>query len=192
MTEQNRHDSPVARAVRDGHFDAVRAAVDAGLSPDTTDRDRLPLLVVAAAHGRREIVELLLGRGWDPNVAGWNGVTPLMAAANGGHHEIEALLIRSGANINASDADGTTALMYAVDSGNLETVRILLDQGAEAEVRNRAGFTAAQRRHTTSQALSTGSLADDTLRERFWSFRAKEHDPILRLLHDASIRRAHR
>jgi ankyrin repeat protein len=60
VTAPDPHNSPIAKAVRDGHLDVVRVALDAGLDPCTTDADGLPLLVLAAARGRREMVELCL------------------------------------------------------------------------------------------------------------------------------------
>ena len=70
-------------AVRDGHADAARLLLDAGMDINRrTDGDRSSPLVVAAINGQYDIAMTLLARGADPNLASDDGVAPLFAVLN--------------------------------------------------------------------------------------------------------------
>jgi ankyrin repeat protein len=55
-------------------------------------------LILAAAKGHQEMVELLLDRGAQVNAADYTGWTPLHAAIYGGHAEVVQLLLDRGAD----------------------------------------------------------------------------------------------
>lgn len=88
-------------------------------------------LVVAAAHGRAAVVQLLLGA---PGVALQECTqtkrTALMEAAAGGHTPVVAMLLAAARATpdyaNAPDAVGSTALMLAAQEGHLDAVAVLL------------------------------------------------------------------
>jgi ankyrin repeat protein len=67
-------------ASRGGHFDAVRALVDAGADVNQLSAgDRSSPLVIAVSNGHYEVGQFLVDRGADPNLANVDGLTPLYA-----------------------------------------------------------------------------------------------------------------
>ncbi|MES3002574.1 MAG: ankyrin repeat domain-containing protein [Pseudomonadota bacterium] len=87
-----------------------------------------PALVLAAAAGQLEAVELLLARGASLAVTDSRGNTPLHVASAAGHADAVRLLVKWGANINASRAsDGCTALHLACAVGRTDVVKALLE-----------------------------------------------------------------
>jgi ankyrin repeat protein len=112
------------------------ALLDLGASPNerATPDSRFPLLI-AAAGGRRAVLELLLQRGAevDATMGDYQCArrSSLLAAAAGGQVEMVALLCTAGADVNRFVLrDGSTALALAAARGSLPTVRILLASGA--------------------------------------------------------------
>lgn len=105
------------------------------------DGDNEPLKL-AAAHGAKDIVELLLAIGADPNPPAVSGSLPLHLAAEGGFDEVVSLLLEGGAHINDLDGYGQAVLCPAISGGYKrifqkpegeirELVRLLLDRGAD-------------------------------------------------------------
>jgi len=88
--------------------------------------DGSPLLMVAAACGEENIVELLLRKKADVNKSDNTKSTALMAAAACGEENIVNLLVESGADINRANKYGWTALMVAAENGNMEIVNLLV------------------------------------------------------------------
>ncbi len=118
-------------------------------------RNKSGALIVAAQHGRKEIVELLLEC---PNIAinaqNEVGQTALVKAAQGGYQEIVELLIkRQGIDLNA--ARGKNALMYAACKAYQEILEMLLAQpsinvNAQDETGSTALIYASMREHKKS------------------------------------------
>ncbi len=84
------------------------------------------LLQVAATHGRKEIVKLLLDRGAETEATDDLGQTPLTAAASSGETEMVEILLDAGANIDALDWFSRSALANAASEGHQDTVARLL------------------------------------------------------------------
>lgn len=74
---------------------------------DASDLDRRRALALAALHGRRRCVEMLVDRGVDPNQLNPPGThahaTPLHNAVNGNHPETVVVLVTRGADMRAKD-----------------------------------------------------------------------------------------
>ncbi len=76
-------------------------------------------LMLAASHGRQDMVELLTAAGADVNVRDEDGSTALMCAAEHGHMEVVKFLLQQGeTNVLAKDNDGLTALAVAMEAGH--------------------------------------------------------------------------
>jgi len=95
-------------------FAIIRALLDAGAKVNHTTQWRSPLYI-AADHGDKELVQLLLKKGADPKraitkVPIENGRSALHVAACGGHTDIIKLLLSAGADPNQRDKVGQTAL----------------------------------------------------------------------------------
>ncbi|KAF7716346.1 Uncharacterized protein PECH_000129 [Penicillium ucsense] len=116
---------------------------------DPNDIEPGPLLMVAAACGWKDYVQLLLGKGVPPEVPdslGWwtpvnwrklsenrVGSSALAVAAGNGRLDIVKLLITEYPEIIRSSPDDTsvTGLMWAVTDGYADIVKLLLDAGAD-------------------------------------------------------------
>jgi len=76
-------------------------------------------LMLAASHGRLDMVRLLLEAGANVNVRDEDGSTALMCAAEHGHANIlKYLLSLPDTDVTAKDNDGLTALAVAMEAGH--------------------------------------------------------------------------
>ncbi|XP_071068851.1 KN motif and ankyrin repeat domain-containing protein 2 isoform X3 [Dasypus novemcinctus] len=83
-------------------------------------------LMLAASHGRADVVRALLACEADVNAQDEDGSTALMCACGHGHREVTALLLAApGCDIALADRDGSTALMVALDAGQSEIASML-------------------------------------------------------------------
>lgn len=99
-------------------------------------------LILAAQHGHRTIVLLLIGRGASLEAVDNNGMTPLMHAAYAGFVEVLDELLFAGATIDRVAFCGYTALLFAANKGQEICCHRLLDASANAMARTPAGRTA--------------------------------------------------
>jgi ankyrin repeat protein len=134
------------RAAAAGHAEGVVQAIEKGADINAVSPEK-GALSVAAYHGRREIVDLLLERGTgidNPDEQG--GMTPLLAAIIGREPEIANLFIEKRADINrkinAGGGARVTPLMFATAIGHLNLVRTIIDAGADLESRTELGESA--------------------------------------------------
>ncbi len=83
---------------------------------------------MAAFHGNKKIVDLLLKKGADVNASIKTGETPLFIAAEKGYNEIVETLIKAGADVSkARKKDHATPLHIAAEKGHVEVVALLLE-----------------------------------------------------------------
>ncbi|MFN7948988.1 MAG: ankyrin repeat domain-containing protein [Blastocatellia bacterium] len=135
--------SPLILAAQFCELEMIRLLVEHGADLNGRDKSGNTCLMVAAANGRGEIVDYLIGRGANVRIKNYLGQTALMNAWDEiGKAEMSQRLLKAGIGINEQDNEGDTALMYAVRTGNEVKVRVLIDQGAKIKVRNREGQTA--------------------------------------------------
>ena len=99
-------------------------------------------LMVAAKHGYKEIVELLVEAKADVNIADGDGDTALILAAENGYTDIVELLVGAGADVNKADKIGLTALMYAVQDGHADIMKVLFKARADVNKADSDGLTA--------------------------------------------------
>jgi ankyrin repeat protein len=66
-------------AAREGHLEAARALVEAGVDLDKPNADKFTPLVMAITNGHFELAEYLLDHGADPKPASLSGMTALYA-----------------------------------------------------------------------------------------------------------------
>ena len=66
-------------AAREGHMDAVRALVEAGVDVNQVNGDKLSPMVTAIMNGHLDLAKYLLDHDADPNLAGLSGLTALYA-----------------------------------------------------------------------------------------------------------------
>ena len=123
-SERRTANSSVIQAVTEGSVEDVERYLCAGGATVTEDAG-VPLLGLAAWHGREEIMRMLMAHGADVNAASPTGWTALMLAALGGHMESIDMLLEAGADVNARTAAGTTAISVALDRGHFDVAERL-------------------------------------------------------------------
>ncbi|KAJ5958915.1 uncharacterized protein N7479_006065 [Penicillium vulpinum] len=90
--------------------------------PESTEN-----IIVAADHGRLDVVTALLENGADPNIVDEVGTSALHNAAKQGHWQIARLLLEKNASPRIEDGNRATPLRLAVRASNKEIVRLLLE-----------------------------------------------------------------
>ncbi len=152
---QEEKNTALLDAVLHNLFDEANDALEQGADVNTRySRGGTTPLMVAAAYGQEEIVELLLK--WKANVnltSTLDNYTALMFASENDQLGIADLLLINGANVNAINDEGDTAIILAAAFGNEEIVELLLDEGAtNVNAKNKYGVTALEvatkNRHT--------------------------------------------
>jgi len=146
---------------------ALQTYISAGTSPDIRNDSGSTALMGAAAWGRCESVDYLLGVGAEANARNRYGQSSLMLAAKTGEREVLEKLLAHGASVNAVDERGRTALMWAVSkNADHRTIELLLEHGADPRQKDRMGRSAQAKaeEHGRSDLAgvlqSTSALAD--------------------------------
>ena len=98
-------------------------------------------LHIACAHGRIQIIDLLLKWCAPIDDQAIDGGTPLLRAAAHGHTTCVKRLIDAAATISTKDASGNTALHLAVRHGSVSCVNVLVDAGAQRTETDARGKT---------------------------------------------------
>lgn len=140
-------ESPIVRALMNGHLDISRLLISRGTDPNF-------------AEGDNSFDAFAVGR------------TPLDYAAKEGLFEAVRFLVeKAAANFDPRDANGWTPLFFAVSNGFLDAVKLLLSAGADPRVKDNEGkiilFHAAQENHkqTVSFLLEIPEHSDYLLDE---------------------------
>ncbi|KAF2678929.1 hypothetical protein K458DRAFT_480562 [Lentithecium fluviatile CBS 122367] len=114
-------------------------------------KEKTPLHL-AVAHGRDDIVELLIHYGANVKARSDGGWTPLHNACQQGSVKVVRMLMAAGADINARVLNGNTPLHEAALAGHLDIVKCFLERkDCKRAARDRFGITpfirAAQKKH---------------------------------------------
>lgn len=94
---------------------------------------------LAARHGGKRSLELLMERGADFSVVDQNQEGLLHAAARGDSTETVDFLLRSGCSLEAKAVDQSTPLHSASREGSVKMLEHLLSKGADVQARNSHG-----------------------------------------------------
>ena len=95
-----------------------------------------------AAHGHKDVAELLLVDKAEVDARDKAGYTPLYVAAQEGHKDVAELLLAYKADVNARANDGDTPLHMAVYKGHRDVAELLLANNADVNAKdNKEGFT---------------------------------------------------
>jgi len=101
-------------------------------------------LMHAVAHGKEDMVKLLLEREAEVDPQDRKGMTPLLDAVTRGEERLAEALLRAGAEADQRDGTGNTALMVAVLNNHLGVLRCLLKHGADMKLCATDGITLLQ------------------------------------------------
>jgi ankyrin repeat protein len=132
-------------AVNSGDMNRVKILVETAHDNCTTDDDDVQYtpLMLAAANGRVDLVQVLLDGGANIETRNPHGWTSLHVAAFQGHLEVCRKLLDSGAEVNpVSYGKKNSPLHSAARNGHLPVVKLLVGKGASTRLRNRNGKTA--------------------------------------------------
>lgn len=82
---------------RDGKLDAIQYFLDAGMNPNTANKDGVTPLMYIIYHGDAKMVNMMIQKGADVNAKTVNGKTALMIATENNKPNIVAMLKAAGA-----------------------------------------------------------------------------------------------
>lgn len=99
-------------------------------------------IMLAAARGSVEIIDLLFTQGADPNKRGSAERTALQYAVEKNHVDVAKRLLDYGADIDAFDNGRLTPLIMTADRGFTDLALILLEKGADPNIQHSQGWTA--------------------------------------------------
>jgi ankyrin repeat protein len=110
------------KAAIEGDVATMRSLLAEGIDVDSRDTYGQTALMLAALHGRREVVDLLLQNDADLDVTAKYHLSALMLAVLNHHSEIARALVTAGANTGlrgsgAPGFSGKTAADLAEDAG---------------------------------------------------------------------------
>jgi len=119
-------------------------------------------LFVAAMHGHKGIVRMLLEAGANVKAARNGGITALITAAASGYKEIVSMLLENGSRVDEENDKGATALGWASAQGHNAIVQLLMDRGANINHRtSENGNTPLLGACSKGQKATVGLLLDN-------------------------------
>lgn len=122
-----------------GDEQAVLAALNTGVSINSTDANNCTPLHHAATHNHLWLVPVLLKKGALVEAQNANGYTPLHFAAATPHYSILVDLLKAGADLHAVSRAGETPLHVAAKHGQIPCLIELLNKGALRNVKDALG-----------------------------------------------------
>ena len=124
-------DPPVAKAVKAGDLQAVRALIKSGADVNARSGDGSTPLLWAVDRSEVEIARALIAAKAAVDTPNDFGITPLLHASRTGNGAMVDLLLQAGADPKRAHPEGETPLMAAAKSGSVPAVRALLARGAD-------------------------------------------------------------
>jgi len=133
----------LAQCVAEDKVEDVSLFLAAGFSPDTKDKNGIPLIGICARNGHLKTLEFLLHSGAHVNmIAEDRGSTALFDSAMGRHTSLVRALIAAGADVNLPSKGGQTPLVVVVGAGDDEIVEMLVKAGADPDIEDSLGVSA--------------------------------------------------
>ena len=154
--------SPIMHAALFGHVECVatvlrHAGQDKALHQALLrerNANHFTALHLAALHGQRRVVQLLLRERAEVDSPNAQGMTPLHVSSKNGHAQAVCALLASGASVNQKDQKGRTALHHCCATpGGADVAGALMEVKAEVNLRDNEGNTPLH------LACATGTLS---------------------------------
>ena len=159
--------SPIMHAALFGHVECV-ATVLRHAGQDKTLHQALlrehngtnfTALHLAALHGQRRVVQLLLRERAEVDSADDYGVTPLHVSSKNSHAQAVCALLASGAGVNQTDKRGRTAVHHCCATpGGADVAGALMEVGAEVNLQDNDENTPLHLACATGNLLAVDAL----------------------------------
>ena len=162
------HTPCVATVLRNAGQDLDRAAQQALVQGLITahNGNNFTALHLAALHGQRRVVQLLLRERAEVDSANEKGETPLHVSSKNGHAQVVCALLASGAAVNQTDKMERTALHHCcVTSGGKDVADALMEVGADVDPLDHEKNTPLHLACKTGNHLTVDTLLKYKVRE---------------------------
>ena len=156
LSEKMENEKKLYFASEDGDSEEIRRLIKDHMVDVNFEmgQDKATPLIMAAARGHKEVVQMLLHAGADIDRGDRWGETPLTLAAFCHHYETVKLLLEAGADVNNADIFGKIPLWMARDSVEVEVAKLLLEHGADPNKADKDGETPLHEAVRYCQVLS--------------------------------------
>lgn len=143
----NTHDpvygaTPVINAAARGHLETLRALLERGGDPNSTDSAGRTALMEAAVGGYSDVVRLLIEKGALINAQDREGWPPLFWATFSRRADTVRVLLERGANPNLKNIYDDAPLTLAAYQGDSATLAVLLEHRSELQLQSSTGKAA--------------------------------------------------
>ncbi|MCO5292195.1 MAG: ankyrin repeat domain-containing protein [Chitinophagaceae bacterium] len=142
---QNNHNmqKEIIELVKNNKIDEVRIALEKGFDPNTKDKNKRNLLLLATINRSEAMAALLVTHGADVNMQADNLDSPFLYAGATGQTNLVKLFLENGARFDVFNRYNGSALIPACERGHIETVKLLVNtKGYPIDHINRLGWTA--------------------------------------------------
>ncbi len=157
-------------AIAENNQPRFYGALDESPNPNFADKNGNTPLIVAAAYGNAEILQILLDMKVDVNAVDRDGYSALFYAAQEGHLRVLEKLVGARAEVNLKSRFGFTPLHVAALRGQTKALERLIKSGADVNAVAAGGGTAAYwaalNKHDEIVALLTRAGAANPLYNR--------------------------
>lgn len=127
-------------AAKGPSLEVTKFILDQNLGVNVKDVKGQSPLHIAAAHGRKNIVEFFVREvGVYVDDLDNSGKTPLHIAAQNGYKDVVELLLKSNANVGIKSFDDFTPLHYAVKNNHMGVIKVLLGKEVSVDI-NKAKY----------------------------------------------------
>jgi uncharacterized protein len=171
FASQGAYASPVDTMIKAVKFDDVKEVnkqLANGMDPNLTDKDGMPILVIAAREKSDQVAAALIANPkTDLEKLDPAGENAMMLAALNGDMDLVKLLISKDAEVNKK---GWAPLHYAATNGHDDVVQLLIDHSAYIDAGSPNGTTplmmAARGNHITTVKVLLDAGADPTVKNQ--------------------------
>jgi ankyrin repeat protein len=158
----------IVKAVKFDDVSAIAKQLAKGMDPNMTDKDGMPLLVLAAREKSDKVAAALIANpNTDLEQLDKAGENAMMLAALNGDIELVKLMIGKDAEVNKK---GWAPLHYAAANGHDDVVQLLIDHSAYLDAESPNGTTplmmAARGDHLTTVKVLLDAGADVNLKNQ--------------------------
>ena len=128
-------------AIYKGNLVKIKKYVETGLDVNSTDKEEVSPLFIAAAKGDEDFFKELLEKGANLQHKSKDGNNILIAAVLGKNSEIIRFILKKDFDVNFKGREGYTPLYLAVLLKEKSIANLLIKAGADVTIKNNEGVT---------------------------------------------------